>query len=341
MTTYTPHLNLDLYEGTDPANLTDQYNAAMGKLDTAVHAQDGNIASFSNTVSTLNQNLAATNKTVTDNYAELTAADASQRTDIDQLIIDVANNKAHITENTEGVQQNTQAVSQLSKEMEGLGITSVENAESFLATVNGHTQSIESQGTMLASVKETADDALASAAENQGDIVKKLGVEVETVTYANNDVWPEWVSQGGSARISMMISQDKNWWGVLIHLNNTTAIPTGLTRVPVPGFPGRQGFKTLVQAPAHIAPANAFREGLLFVRDTGNLLGGPYATGFLVGSDRYFYLDPNAVGGTTAWQGGKPYALTEWALIPVGSVAPIRDDNDDEWESYLSRRIDF
>lgn len=334
MTTYTPNLNLDLYEGTDPANLTDQYNAAMGKLDTAVHAQDGNIASFSNTVSTLNQNLTATNKAVTDNYAELTAADASQRTDIDQLKIDVANNKAHITENTEGV-------SQLNKEMEGLGITSVENAESFLATVNGHTQSIESQGTMLASVKETADDALASAAENQGDIMKKLGAETETIIYANNNVWPEWVAQGGSAKIWMMISQDKNWWGIIAHLNNTTTTPTGLTRVPIPGFPGRQGFKTLVQTPIPIAPANAFREGLLFVRDTGNLLGGPYSTGFIVGSDRYIYLDPNAVSGTTAWQGGKPYTITEWALIPVGSAMPSRDDNDDEWEAYLSRRIDF
>lgn len=34
MTQYTPNLNLDLYESTDKPNLRDQYNSAMGKIDT-------------------------------------------------------------------------------------------------------------------------------------------------------------------------------------------------------------------------------------------------------------------------------------------------------------------
>lgn len=34
MTQYTPNFNLDLYESTDKPNLRDQYNAAMGKIDT-------------------------------------------------------------------------------------------------------------------------------------------------------------------------------------------------------------------------------------------------------------------------------------------------------------------
>lgn len=34
MTQYTPNYNLDLYEDTDKPNLRDQYNAAMGKIDT-------------------------------------------------------------------------------------------------------------------------------------------------------------------------------------------------------------------------------------------------------------------------------------------------------------------
>ena len=34
MTDYTPNLNLDLYEDTDKPNLRDQYNSAMGKIDT-------------------------------------------------------------------------------------------------------------------------------------------------------------------------------------------------------------------------------------------------------------------------------------------------------------------
>lgn len=45
MATYTTNYNLDKYEGSDRPNLRDQYNAAMDKIDTALHNQSVDIAS--------------------------------------------------------------------------------------------------------------------------------------------------------------------------------------------------------------------------------------------------------------------------------------------------------
>ena len=38
-TDYTPNYTLDLYASTDKPNLRDQYNAAMGKIDTQMKAK--------------------------------------------------------------------------------------------------------------------------------------------------------------------------------------------------------------------------------------------------------------------------------------------------------------
>lgn len=61
MTTFTPNFNLDKYEGTDKPDLTDQYNAAMAKIDTALQAALEARAELQNSIGTLNINLTATN----------------------------------------------------------------------------------------------------------------------------------------------------------------------------------------------------------------------------------------------------------------------------------------
>lgn len=51
MTKYTTNLNIDLYEDTDKPNLRDQYNSAMGKIDTAYSNQNIQISAI-NTIAT-------------------------------------------------------------------------------------------------------------------------------------------------------------------------------------------------------------------------------------------------------------------------------------------------
>lgn len=52
-TEYTPNYNLDLYVSTDKPNLRDQYNAAMGKIDTELKNQHDDNVSTNNNISTL------------------------------------------------------------------------------------------------------------------------------------------------------------------------------------------------------------------------------------------------------------------------------------------------
>jgi hypothetical protein len=52
-TDYTPNYNLDLYASTDKPNLRDQYNAAMGKIDTQMKANADGITNANANVGTL------------------------------------------------------------------------------------------------------------------------------------------------------------------------------------------------------------------------------------------------------------------------------------------------
>lgn len=50
---YTPNYNLDLYVSTDKPNLRDQYNGAMGKIDTALLAANNKVVDYGNQVANL------------------------------------------------------------------------------------------------------------------------------------------------------------------------------------------------------------------------------------------------------------------------------------------------
>ena len=101
-TEYTPNYNLDLYAGTDKPNLRDQYNAAMGKIDTQMKTNaDGitnananvitlqtqvkqntnDIAALESTVETHGTQIAALESTVETHGTQI----ASVETDVTQL----------------------------------------------------------------------------------------------------------------------------------------------------------------------------------------------------------------------------------------------------------------
>lgn len=50
---YTPNYNLDLYVSTDKPNLRDQYNGAMGKIDTALLDANNKVVDYGNQVANL------------------------------------------------------------------------------------------------------------------------------------------------------------------------------------------------------------------------------------------------------------------------------------------------
>lgn len=96
MTQYTDNYRLELYEGTDKADLTDQYNVSMGILDGAmkgvVDDTDASVAGIRADLATTNSNLNATNINLqaldareSEHHTALVAADAQQQTEINAI----------------------------------------------------------------------------------------------------------------------------------------------------------------------------------------------------------------------------------------------------------------
>lgn len=73
-TDYTPNYNLDLYASADKPNLRDQYNAAMGKVDTAITGNANAISATNTAVANLTTRVSNDEKDIT-----------GLRDDIDQL----------------------------------------------------------------------------------------------------------------------------------------------------------------------------------------------------------------------------------------------------------------
>lgn len=78
-TDYTPNYNLDLYAGTDKPNLRDQYNAAMGKIDTQMKKSADDVTNANANVLTLQtqmteaqKDIAALESTVDEHGTEIT-----------------------------------------------------------------------------------------------------------------------------------------------------------------------------------------------------------------------------------------------------------------------------
>lgn len=61
---YTPNYNLDLYVSTDKPNLRDQYNAAMGKIDTQMKANADGVTNANANVGTLQTQMGSANQSI-------------------------------------------------------------------------------------------------------------------------------------------------------------------------------------------------------------------------------------------------------------------------------------
>lgn len=86
MDKYTPNYNLDLYDVDDKPNLNDQYNAAMGKVDTELNKQRGDIV----TAETAVNNLSAKVDSFTGDIGGITTDINGMKNDINGMKNDIA-----------------------------------------------------------------------------------------------------------------------------------------------------------------------------------------------------------------------------------------------------------
>ena len=71
-TEYTPNYNLDLYASADKPNLRDQYNAAMGKIDTQMKKSADDITNANANVLTMQKDISALESTVETHGTQIT-----------------------------------------------------------------------------------------------------------------------------------------------------------------------------------------------------------------------------------------------------------------------------
>lgn len=107
MTQYTPNYNLDLYEGTDKPDLTDQYDNAMGKVDQVLKTSAGNVAELANKVGTLNETIATLNTQITNVNEELTALGITDAEGATALLAKINGYQTAIDATNSAVDENT------------------------------------------------------------------------------------------------------------------------------------------------------------------------------------------------------------------------------------------
>lgn len=166
MTQYTENYRLELYEGTDKADLTDQYNVSMGILDGAmkgvVDDTDASVAGIRAELATTNSNLNATNinlavlnEKVDANQTDQATTNLNFQNEIDTLKTTVdavpetyATQEALAAVKTE-VDRNTPLVEEHGNYFAQLGVTDEESATALHTEIDNAFQGTMSNTTAI------------------------------------------------------------------------------------------------------------------------------------------------------------------------------------------------
>lgn len=132
-TEYTPNYNLDLYAGTDKPNLRDQYNAAMGKIDTQMKANADRITDANANVITLQTQ-------VKQNTNDIAALESTVETHGTQIadVQETADDALSLA------QTNETDVTQLKTQM-GTANTNIESLQSTTADLGNQIKSLNTE----------------------------------------------------------------------------------------------------------------------------------------------------------------------------------------------------
>lgn len=172
-TEYTPNYNLDLYASADKPNLRDQYNAAMGKIDTQMKKSADDVTNANANVLTLQTQMTNANANVRTLQTQMTEA----QKDISALESTVETHGEQIT----NVKKTADDALSLAK-----------TNESKIKTTQGTVTSLTSR----------VDAVEGTANKNKTDIASintRVGVAEGNITEAQNDIDGLQTAVGGKA----------------------------------------------------------------------------------------------------------------------------------------------
>jgi hypothetical protein len=319
---YTPNYDLDLYAENDKPDLADQYNAAMGKVDTELKDQSDKIVAVNNNISTINSNVTALRNDLTttqggvatnsNNISKLQTATSGLRTDlttaqgniatstenIAQLRNDLTTAQGNITTNTNDIKK-LNSKFPVSVANGGTGATSAAAARTSLGVnlVNLGVNASAKDLNMTAGLSSNAQAQLT-------DVSNRIGytslVENWSVKLYNKG---ELLSNGASlvaANARLYLHGNTLWkFDSLIQFDAKATQPT-LSIMPGTNY---YAIKTLIKMP--ITPSEAMIFNGVGIAQNANAASNQTWQNIIangIGTDGYLYIGINIAGGAGPWK---------------------------------------
>lgn len=187
MTDYTPNYHLPLYEDFDKPNLRDQYNGAMGLIDSQFKAGETDLTTVQNLIAGINRDITTINESI-----------ESANTQISALQTLTTNQGATLTEQGEDI---TKAQSDITANAQGLatqggywsalGVSNLDEAIDLHSDIDdAHTQSMANQADIAQlKIKDAAHDSSMSTINGQVSTLQTtVAANTQGLTIANTDI---------------------------------------------------------------------------------------------------------------------------------------------------------
>lgn len=341
---YTPNYDLDLYAENDKPDLADQYNAAMGKVDTELKDQSDKIVAVNNNISTINSNVTTLRNDVTTtqgDISELQTATSGLRPDLTTAQGNIATN----TENIGQLQTDTTGLRNDLTTAQG-NITTITNdikklnSKFPVSIANGGTGATSataartSLGVNLVNlgVNASADDlnmtaGLSSNAQEQlTDVSNRIGYTSlvenwEVSLFTGDDFLPD--SSIYTQANGRLYTHNNTLWKFDGQIQFSTSSQPTLVMMPGTTY---YSIKTNIKMP--VTPNKALiYNGVGYansIRGT-DWMCGVVANG--IGTDGYLYLGVNVANGAGPWKNTYNIIIMSWyqtvlSLVDLSAPTP-------------------
>lgn len=285
MTTYTPNYNLDLYEDSDKPNLRDQYNSAMGKVDTELKTLADSDTSTGNLIAGINREIASIQESVMD--ISETAQDAQTTANAAQTTASAAQTAASSAATAASEAQSTASAAQsAASTAQGTANTAQSTAESAATTASAAQTTANAAQTAASSAATAASDAQSDATS----AINRLNT-IEQNHTAGMTQLPAWSASNNNYDGYILYAHNADYTMIKIYGTLTRKVGAAFNATEIPGRSGTYGIKTTIQTGIPNIPAEGYlftAAGINYDTESGKLNGMGNAAA--IGTDGFIYV---------------------------------------------------
>lgn len=224
---YTPNYNLDLYVSTDKPNLRDQYNAAMGKIDTQMKVNADGVTNANANVLTLQTKMTEVEGNISDLTGTVNGFDSAIKSA--QSTADAA--QAAASKNAGDITTVNGTVSGIQDD-----ITDLQNDVSAVrGSVSTETSARQSADTALGNRIDQTNAAVAALETRKFEKIVFIGDSWGLGYYGGvdhaNDGWPVYLAQAFGVSSGNYVNVSADGWGIV---EFTSALNTAKSSIANP-----------------------------------------------------------------------------------------------------------